>query len=399
MIPYFRDLGDHIAARWRDRGLVPAALPEVAAAALRERPAQEHTSLAAVLDAVALGTEPAFVRQRDPSAAFGEPPITVYQGTGFCIEVNLWVNGTTLIHGHGFSAAFQVLHGSSLESRYTFQPRAAVGAHLRLGDLVLDRIAPLGVGDVREIPSGDAGIHALFHLDCPSATAVVRTHGDPGALPQWNFHQPGVAFDAAWPDALTPLERRQLQLVQSLLQFEGDAVRVRSILQQARPAFAYPLIGEVMAPVLLQPGTSLGAMEQALDRWYGWVDCPERDTLHAAAARRLYTRAGLRLREVLTDPDDRRVAGLLLTAPDRAAVERYAEAHLEQTATDLLTGFLDRVGSMPNAFHPTANVLGLDAAGTALLRDRIGGASAPLDGRGELDRQLTTMSVFASWFR
>ncbi len=399
MHPFFRTLGDRVAEAWARAEHAPAALPALAAAALQALPAHEHITLGAFLDALSTASEPDVPHQRDLSSAFAEPGTTVYQGRGFCIEVNLWVDGTTLIHGHGFSGAFQVLHGASLESRYRFERTEALGAHMVLGALELVDIRPLGPGDVGVIPAGDDGIHALFHTERPSATVVIRTHGDRSSLPQLNLHPPGVAFDAAWPEALTPLETRQLQLVRSLLRFEGDEGRVRTIIQGARPIFAYPLISEVIAPALLQPGTSLAAMETAMARWFSWVTHPAAERLHAAAARRLYTRGALQLREVLTATEDRRTAGLLLTAPDRSAIEAFAATHLGQTGVEVVTAFIDRVGAIPNPFHPTANVLGLDPGTTAHLRARIRGAAPPEGPAAEVDRQLTTMSIFASWFR
>jgi hypothetical protein len=55
-----------------------------------------------------------FTRQMDPQASFGDPPITLFVGPRFYIDVYYWLDSTTAIHEHGFSGAFQVLHGASV---------------------------------------------------------------------------------------------------------------------------------------------------------------------------------------------------------------------------------------------------------------------------------------------
>jgi hypothetical protein len=63
--------------------------------------------------------------QQDVSATFGDPPLTLFSGPRFHIDVYYWLDGTTSVHQHSFCGAFQVLIGSSIHSQYSFQNRPA----------------------------------------------------------------------------------------------------------------------------------------------------------------------------------------------------------------------------------------------------------------------------------
>ena len=210
MIPYFQHLGEAVEAAWAAAGREPEQLPAVASQALRAAPAHEHTSIDEVLGWVSAVPAEAFPPQPDMLAAFGDPPVTVYWGGDFRIDVNLWATSTTAIHQHAFAGAFQVLHGSSLESQYGFVETRRVSEDLRLGELELHSMHVRRVGDVSEIPPGPAYIHALFHLDHPSATVVVRSNGDAAYLPQLGYDAPGVAYNSELDRVFGPLAHRRL---------------------------------------------------------------------------------------------------------------------------------------------------------------------------------------------
>jgi hypothetical protein len=54
----------------------------------------------------------------------------VYAGRRFYVEVVFWAEGTTAIHQHSFSGAFQVLVGSSIHTLYGFERGEAVAREL-----------------------------------------------------------------------------------------------------------------------------------------------------------------------------------------------------------------------------------------------------------------------------
>ncbi len=152
--------------------------------------------------------------QADLSAKFGQPPLTVYGGRDFRIEVLFWVQGIPAIHQHSFSGAFHVMHGSSLHSLWDFEPTEQVAIRLAFGRVSLKRAELLRKGDSRPIIAGKQMIHSTFHLDRPSLTVVVRTLGERDKLPQYLYLPPTIAYAQ---DNDVPSVTRRTQLLRMLL--------------------------------------------------------------------------------------------------------------------------------------------------------------------------------------
>jgi hypothetical protein len=192
-LDFFRDLGLTILDRWQRSDFDARAFPDIAVAALRERPPSAHV---APLDVVRWVHEtPSLVPQVDIEIKFGQPPITVFACERFHIDVLFWVDGTTTIHQHRFSGAFHVMEGSSIQSTYRFTTRRRYSQYLLAGKLELLDLELLTKGDVRPIHAGSELVHALFHLDRPSVSVVVRTPPDDFAGPQYQYSRAGLAFD------------------------------------------------------------------------------------------------------------------------------------------------------------------------------------------------------------
>lgn len=189
----FQQLGDEIDASWRDANYDEAKLPIVAKAALERADLPSKLSAWDVLEWTLRQRN--LPRQQDVRGSFGDPPITLYSGQRFHIDVYFWFDGTTAIHQHSFSGAFQVLLGSSIHSWYEFERDEVINTFAETGRMNLKLCQLLEVGDIQEIWSGRKYIHALFHLDQPSATIVVRTTSTPLELPQFSYHKPGLAAD------------------------------------------------------------------------------------------------------------------------------------------------------------------------------------------------------------
>ncbi len=190
---YFNRLGLRIDAAWGARSFDEREFAEIAARALREDHPADHVTIDDVID-WAFG-EGRTVRQRAPAKdVFGQPPFTVFQSGRFYIEVLLWVDGSTSIHEHGFTGAFTPILGKSVHSSWSFEETGRRTSQLRFGSTRCESLEILRCGDVREIHGGSRGAHQLFHLDRPSATVVVRTHGDVEYLPQLSYFPPGLAF-------------------------------------------------------------------------------------------------------------------------------------------------------------------------------------------------------------
>ena len=189
----FHKLGVEIEEIWREKNYNEELFPAVAADALKRAELPSMVTVWDVLEWTIKETE--LPRQRDVPGRFGDPPITIYSGLRFHIDVYFWFQGTTATHQHGFCGAFQVLHGSSIHSWYEFERRVAVNLFCEIGDISLKVCEILERGDVQEIQSGRRYIHSLFHLDQPSATIVVRTDRSPLDLPQFSYHKPSLAID------------------------------------------------------------------------------------------------------------------------------------------------------------------------------------------------------------
>src|SRR5262249_49930783 len=95
-------------------------------------------------------------------------------------------------------------------------------SRLLLGDVRLKRVELLTRGAIRPILSGNRFIHALFHLDRPSVTIVVRTHTDRLEDPQFSYMKPNVAFDPFLQSSQS-LGQGKLQLLSFLKRFEPDS--------------------------------------------------------------------------------------------------------------------------------------------------------------------------------
>ena len=177
---FFEDLGRVVEQRWRDKSYSEELFPEIAEQALGEMDAISRVDPWGLIRHLQEGLELPSQQEQD----FGDVTVTAYAAPRFRIDVYFWLDGTTSIHEHGFSGAFQVLLGSSIHSLYSFEREQEVNAHFSVGRVLLKGVEGLGRGDIRRILPGREFIHALFHLDHPSATITIRTHQTPSALPQ-----------------------------------------------------------------------------------------------------------------------------------------------------------------------------------------------------------------------
>ncbi|MBK7933310.1 MAG: hypothetical protein IPK01_07355 [Acidobacteria bacterium] len=189
----FKQLGREIEDRWRLVNYNEAELPSIAADALSRADVPSKVTIWEVAE-WALG-EYELPRQRDVHANFADPPVTVFSGLRFHIDVYFWFEATTAIHQHGFCGAFQVMNGSSIHSWYDFEKARSINKFAEVGSMSLKKCELLGAGDIQEIAGGRDYIHSLFHLDRPSATIVVRTDRSPLHLPQYSYHKPNLAID------------------------------------------------------------------------------------------------------------------------------------------------------------------------------------------------------------
>ena len=189
----FAKLGALVEDRWRAENYSEDSFPDIAAQALEESDLTTKVDPWEIIRWV--HATPDLPRQQDPKAKFGNPPITLFVGPRFYIDVYYWLDGTTAIHQHSFSGAFQVLHGSSVHSRYSFAQEREINPYFLIGKVSLADVSLLIKGQVRTIRSGPEFIHSLFHLERPSATITVRTNHAPHHAIQYSYLKPYLAFD------------------------------------------------------------------------------------------------------------------------------------------------------------------------------------------------------------
>lgn len=224
----FNKLGAEIEILWREKNYDEAVFPEIAAQKLKEANLPALVSAWEVIEWTL--NEVNLPVQRDLHASFGDPPITIYNSPRFHIDVYFWLEGTTSVHQHHFCGAFQVLHGSSLHSWYEFEKHESLNIFTEIGEMNLKACNLLNVGDVQEIRAGRQYIHALFHLEQPSATIVVRTLKSPLFLPQYKYFKPFLAVDPFFEE---PNTVKKMQAITALIRskhpdtdkFIGDWLR------------------------------------------------------------------------------------------------------------------------------------------------------------------------------
>ena len=193
---YFEALGDEVVARWKAGGSTDAALVDAAEAAMRVVDVPAGIDATTVLDYLVGGGDLPPQNKSDP---FGQPPVVAYAHEEIFVQVLFWMDGTTAIHDHGFAGAFGVLQGSSLHVAYDFDVAERLDDdRVRVGDLRPLHAEVLLPGSVRRIEPGSDFIHALFHLEMPTVSVVVRNRRS--KRDQFDYRFPGLAYDGWWSD-------------------------------------------------------------------------------------------------------------------------------------------------------------------------------------------------------
>src|SRR6185503_7318773 len=218
----FQKLGALVENRWRAENYSEQLFPEIAAQTLVEADLPAHLDPWEVIRWVQ--TADSLPEQQDVEGRFGDPPVTLFSGPRFFIDVYYWLDGTTSIHQHSFCGAFQVLLGSSIHSRYSFQEDTAINEHFSAGKITLEEVQLLSLNDVRTIRPGRDFIHSLFHLDRPSATITIRTDHTPSAAVQYDYHKPHFALNPFFKNALVTKKLQTVGLLLAMKHKNADAM-------------------------------------------------------------------------------------------------------------------------------------------------------------------------------
>ena len=321
----FDKLGAEVEETWREQNYNEDLFPAIAADALRRANLPSKLSAWDVIQWTLAQSE--LPPQKDPTAKFGDPPITLFVSPRFYIDVYFWLDGTTAVHQHAFAGAFQVLLGSSIHSWYEFDRTEVINSFVEIGEMSLKVCELLNVGDVQEIQAGRQYIHSLFHLDQPSATIVIRTEKSPLYLPQFAYYKPSLAIDPFFEHQTTT---RKLQTVSVLFQVDHpDADRlVEEMLESCDFHTSFLILSFVHDRLRARPLGQLFNLTATSDRFDRFVETVCRR--HGAKADRLdevfrYRDALneiVRRRSYVTDPEHRFFFALLLNIEDRDTIFR-----------------------------------------------------------------------------
>jgi hypothetical protein len=217
MLKAFEQLGTAVEAAWEKNGRNENDFSRIATEALTQSGVLASVNPEEIIAWLMNSNE---VPNQD-ATDFGQPPINVYTGKGFYIQALFWIDSTTAIHEHSFTGAFGVLYGSSVHSTYNFTAEKTVSRRLVIGRTDFLSAELLQRGDVRTILPGDKLIHALFHLDRPSVSLVVRTSPKLRLeRPQYAYLKPYLAFDDV---NLPRLQVVQLRMLESLFATDLEA--------------------------------------------------------------------------------------------------------------------------------------------------------------------------------
>lgn len=369
---FFDDLGRRVEQRWKESNYNELVFPEIATQALAEADAIAEVNPWAIVQC--LQTDREIPNQREDS--FSDLPITLYNRPRFRIDVYFWLDGTTSVHQHGFSGAFQVLSGSSIHSRYDFEHDRTVNPQFSTGQVLLKNVELLEKGEIRPIPPGRQFIHSLFHLERPSVTLTVRTHQCPSALPQYDYLKPYMAIDPFYKEQAT------FKKIQSIM-----------LLLRMRHPDAYSFLGEMVSSSDFQTTYSVlsTAFQHLVEETWekasnlkDWEDdraaLPEErkyfNDLFKQARRKHGTlvnlilpvlgelqreRALVNLRKDVTSNEHRFFLALLLNVPHRALIlDLVKRRHPDKEPINIICDWIKELATVKRSRAPERTVLGID---------------------------------------
>jgi hypothetical protein len=360
-------IGRELQARWRAVRNDHRRFADLAVDVLEEfSPAEQLTAEDFVRG---LFTDDVLTIQTDPESKFGDASITLFRGREFHIAVLFWLDSRTSVHQHGFSGAFQVLAGSSIHARYNFEQTRYLDDHVHLGRMTLEDLEVLERGDVRPILPGDEYVHALWHLERPSVSFIVRENMRSTAQPQYGYLPPCVEYDPFFIDHATTARLQMLHVLHRLkapplgemveaVGHEGaplPIVRVAQWAQYVPAEFGQRLVEAVRKG---DPGYA-DALDSALEE----LEREGRISL---------------VRDRVRDADQRLLLGLLLHCPDRDQILRHV-ARLRPSAdpAEQISGWIASITVATHGIElsPAGRaaltaMLGSDAAGAARNDDQ-----------------------------
>jgi hypothetical protein len=359
----FDELGALVEGRWREQNYNEDLFPEIAAQALSESDLTARVDPWEVIRWV--HTTPNFPQQQDRKGRFGNPPITLFTGARFYIDVYYWLDGTTSIHQHSFSGAFQVLLGSSVHSHYHFDIERELNPRFLLGKVQLQDVSLLTKGNIRTICAGPQFIHALFHLERPSATITVRSNHAPHTAIQYSYLKPSVAFDPFYEEDALAKKVQTISLLLSMKHPEADRF-VTDLLDNADFQTSFAVLNTAFGFLGNNELEGLFQVSKSADRFQAMLEHARRkhgeivDLLPPVFAEERRQTDITKRRGMIEGEDHRFFLALLLNVPERKMVlDLIKQKYPDADPVELGVGWIRELAKIRIFGSPEPNVLGI----------------------------------------
>jgi hypothetical protein len=360
----FQEFGALIESRWRNENYNEQIFPELAAAALTE------SNLPAQVDPWEIirwvqGAD-SLPDQKDAEGRFGDPPITLYAGPRFYVDVYFWLDGTTSIHQHAFTGAFQVLLGSSIHSRYSFNEKKLINEHFCTGDIKLEEVQLLQLNDVRLIKPGRNFIHSLFHLDRPSATITVRTEHTPSSALQWDYRKPYFASNPFYRNQVMGKKLQTIGLLLGMKHKDGDAM-IGDLICSSDFQTAYFALETFFHTVKNNQMDSLFGLSSGDDRFNALLERARGahgelvDLIPPVLEEQMRQHNIITRRGSITSEEHRFFLALLLNVPDREKIlELVKQRYPETDPVEKVLDWVEELSQTRVLGSKEANALGIE---------------------------------------
>lgn len=360
----FQALGTLIENRWRAENYSEQLFPEIAAQALAEA---ELPSKVDPWDIIRwVHTTDSLTEQKDVPGRFGNPPITVFAGPRFYIDVYYWLDGTTSIHQHAFTGAFQVLLGSSIHSHYSFRVDRVLSEHFSVGELELQSVALLKVSDIKHIKPGNQYIHSLFHLERPSATITVRTDHTPSAAPQFDYRKPYFAINPFFQNVAMTKKLQTVTLLLGMKHKDVDAM-IADLVTSCDFHTTYSVLFEMAVHLRNNQMDDLFGLSTSKDRFNAIVDKARSahgdlvDKFLAVLEEQERQMNIIGKRNTITGEEHRFFLALLLNIPNRQKIlELVRNRFPESDPVEKILDWVEELGQTRVLGSKEPNALGIE---------------------------------------
>lgn len=384
----FAKLGALVESRWREQNYNEDVFPDLAAQALLELDLTEKVDPWEIIRWVHTTRE--LPRQQDRQGKFGNPPITLFLGPRFYVDVYFWLDGTTAIHQHAFSGAFQVLLGSSVHSSYRFEVDREINPYFLVGKTSLDDVTLLTKGSIRTIRAGSSFIHGLFHLERPSATITVRSNHAPRNAVQYSYLRPHIAFDPFFEEDLLSKKVQTVSLLLSMKHPDADRF-IADLLDDADFQTSFFILDTAFDFLANNELEQLFQQSKSADRFHAILERARLkhgklvDLLPPVFEEKRRQNEISRRRGMIDGEDHRFFLALLLNVPERRMVLNLIKQKYPDTdPVELALKWIKEMAAIRIFGSPEPNVLGLKDFETSHL--------GVFEGllRGLEDEELTT---------